>query len=357
MKSLPQPCYRFPAEWESQSGVQLTWPHANSDWQDYLEEAEDCLSRIAGAISRYERVLIVSANPLETVRRIHPYVQPDRVLLLKCDSNDIWARDHAPLTLVGRGKPLLLDFRFNGWGLKFPAHKDNLISRTCHDSGCLRGVFRSRQHVVLEGGSVETDGAGTLLTTTKCLLSPNRNDDCSRDELTRLLLEELHCKRVLWLEHGHLEGDDTDGHIDTLARFCPNNTIAYAKCTDASDSHYDELQAMEEELKSFRTPDGAPYRLVPLPLPEPVYFEGERLPATYANFLILNSAVLVPTYGQPLSDGRALRLLQQAFAPRRVIGIDCRVLIRQHGSLHCATMQYPEGVLSEKNIANIHLKI
>ena len=196
------------------------------------------------------------------------------------------------------------------------------------------------------------------MTTSECLLSPNRNPDLNRQQIEERLLRYFHAERVLWLDHGYLAGDDTDSHIDTLARFCPNGSIAYVQCTDKSDEHYPSLKAMEQQLQSLAAPQstssGVPaagahtYQLIPLPLPAPIYDleDGHRLPATYANFLVINGAVLMPTYGQPENDDLARSQLQKAFPKYDIVPIDCRVLIRQHGSLHCSTMQFPVGVLS-----------
>ena len=269
----------------------------------------------------------------------------DNVRFMPCDTNDTWARDHGPITLIDPdGRPLLFDFKFNGWGLKFAADKDNLITRRTLEAGLLQGTYVNRLNFALEGGSIESDGRGTLLTTSECLLSPNRNGQMNRAEIEAYLKEQFNLRQVLWLDHGYLAGDDTDSHVDTLARLCPDDTIAYVRCTDTADEHYEALHLMEEQLKTFRTPEGKPYRLLPLPMADAIVEDGERLPATYANFLVMNGAVLYPTYNQPANDAQAAQVLQKAFPGREVVGIDCRALIRQHGSLHCVTMQYPECV-------------
>ena len=230
------------------------------------------------------------------------------------------ARDHGFLTVLSDNGAELLDFRFNGWGGKFAADRDNAINRRLFDTGWFRGHYVSALDFELEGGAIESDGAGTLLTTAACLLNANRRnaDDMlptpDREQVEMLLRERLGAERVLWLHHGYLAGDDTDSHIDTLARLCPNQTIVYVKCDDPADEHYAELQAMEAELQAFRTADDRPYRLIPVPMPDAVHDEGgERLPATYANFLIMNRAVLLPTYAQPDHDETARRALQKAF--------------------------------------------
>lgn len=229
--------------------------------------------------------------------------------------------------------------------MKFAANKDNLINSRLYKSGLINGNYVNCRNFILEGGSVESDGEGTLLTTSLCLLAPNRNDTMSRGEIENYLKERFNLKQILWLDYGFLAGDDTDSHIDTLARLCPDNTITYVQCLDKEDAHYGALQSMEEQLKSFRTLEGKPYRLLPLPMPEAIYDEaGERLPATYANFLIMNQAVLYPTYNQKENDERAAAVLAQAFPGREIVGINCLALIKQHGSLHCVTMQYPDSI-------------
>jgi len=368
----------FPAEWHPQSGVQLTWPHAQTDWADLLPEVDDCFVHISLEVLVHgERLLIVTPEPDRIKSLLHERI-PSRLLpyvhYFECPTNDTWARDHAFLTLITEEGPRLLDFQFNGWGDKFPADLDNAINRRLADSSILRGVYESHLDFVFEGGSIESDGHGTLMTTSECLLSPNRNPGLDRQQLETRLLRYFHAQRILWLDHGYLAGDDTNSHIDTLARFCPNATIAYVQCTDPDDEHYEALRAMEAQLQSFTVsgespedilpttpPEASPlstsasetgtpagYRLIPLPLPSPILDpdDGHRLPATYANFLVINNAVLMPTYGQPVNDELARAQLQKAFPRYDIVPIDCRVLIRQHGSLHCSTMQYPLGVLT-----------
>lgn len=338
----------LPAEWFPQSGIQLTWPHEDTDWRDMLDDVLECYVRMAFEIASRERLLIVTPEPedVETLLRQRlPERVFDNIRWCRCDTNDTWARDHGFITLLTESGPALLDFRFNGWGMKFPANHDNCINRHLMEGGFLNGAYENRLDFVLEGGSIESDGRGTLLTTTECLLSDNRNEYLNRMEIENRLKQLLHAERVLWLENGYLAGDDTDGHVDMLARLCPNDTIAYVQCTDRNDEHYQALQAMEEELRAFRTKEEQPYRLIPLPMATPIYDGDYRLPASYANFLILNGAVLMPTYAQPANDKLAAERLQQAFPKYEIIGIDCRVLIRNHGSLHCSTMQFPLGVL------------
>ena len=327
----------------------LTWPHAQSDWAPILHKVEPVFTAIAAAIARSETVLIACHD--ETVRaqvatRLRSAGIPDtRLRLYVAPANDTWARDHGPIAVLCQGETTLLDFGFNGWGGKYAHDLDNLITRRLHTQGAFGDAPLETVDLILEGGSIEVDGQGTLLTTTRCLLSATRNPGRTRVQIEAELAARLGLTRFLWLEHGYLAGDDTDSHIDTLARLCDTNTIAYVACDDPADEHYAELQAMERELQAFRTPAGAPYRLVALPWPRARFDdEGARMPATYANFLIINNAVLVPTYDDP-ADHAALERLQGCFPGREIIGIDCLPLIYQHGSLHCVTMQLPAEVL------------
>jgi len=311
----------MPAEWEPQSAVQLTWPHEATDWAPILPEITAVYEEMAREISKREPLIIVDDFP----------------------HNDTWARDHGFITVEETSdfRPqtsdlILLDFCFNGWGEKFEAGLDNQINKHLFDKGIVKGQYESHLDFVLEGGSIESDGKGTVFTTTCCLMAPHRNQPLTQQEIEARLKEYLGAERIVWINHGSLIGDDTDGHIDTLVRICPDDTLLY---TGGDDDHPD-LARMEEELKTLRTLDGRPYRLLKLPLPRPIYDEGERLPATYANYLVVNGAVLVPTYNQPDLDAEAMRIIQQAFPDREIVGIDCCAVIKQHGSLHCCTMQY-----------------
>lgn len=281
----------------------------------------------------------ITATYEEMAREIR---KREELLIVGEPSNDTWARDHGFISLVDdQGGRRLLDFKFNGWGEKFPAELDNAINRRLYDEGKISGEYIDCLDFVLEGGSIESDGKGTVFTTSCCLLAPHRNQPMSKEQIEARLKQELCAERIIWIDHGHLTGDDTDGHIDTLVRVCPDNTLLYISCDDPEDEQYEDLRLMEEQLKTFRTLEGKPYRLVKLPMPRPILFEGERLPATYANFLVINGAVLCPTYDQPDLDAEALRLIGEAFPDREIVGIDCRSIIKQHGSLHCCTMQYP----------------
>lgn len=334
----------FPPEWYPQSAVQLTWPHEGTDWSDMLDEVLPCFVNIAREVLKREKLIVVCSNAGQ-VRTSLGAVNEANLYLYEFPSNDTWARDHGAISVFVDGKPCVLDFTFNAWGMKFPANFDNQLTFSLYGAQAFKPevAYENCMPFVLEGGSLESDGAGTLLTTTECLLSVNRNDSLTKEEIEDYLKERFGLKRVLWLESGFLDGDDTDSHIDTLARFCDAETIAYVQPSeDPDDLHFEELTQMEAELKAFRTLDGKPYKLIGLPMAEPVFFEGDRLPATYANFLIINGAVLVPTYGSP-QDELALQQLQLAFPSREIVGVFCLPLLKQHGSLHCVTMQFPES--------------
>ncbi len=338
---------RLPAEWEPQDGVLLAWPHVGTDWRECLAEVEPVFAEIVREISRFERVVLLAPQKKMLEEKLSAKLaKKEKIEVFEVATNDTWARDFGPITVKEGNKPMLLDFGFNGWGLKFPAFHDNMASRRMHDLGIFNAIPIETPGIILEGGSIESDGSGTLLTTAKCLLSANRNPQLTKEQIETTLREYLGADRILWLRHGFLEGDDTDSHIDTLARLCPDDTILFVRCDDSSDSHYEALAAMEEELRAFRTRMDRPFRLIALPWPSPKFDEeGNRLPATYANFLVINDAVLVPTYDDG-KDGDALDAVKMAFPGRKVLGINCLPLLRQHGSLHCLTMQFPKGVLS-----------
>ena len=340
--------WRLPAEWEPQSMVQLTWPHDKTDWAPMLNEITETYKEMAAAIESKEDLLIVAPEgvlPVSSVQCPMFNVQCS-MFNVQCslfNTNDTWARDHGFITLVDdAGSARLLDFCFNGWGEKFAANLDNAINRHIYDEGLVKGEYVDCLDFVLEGGSIESDGKGTVFTTSCCLLAPHRNQPMTKEEIELRLKRDLCAERVLWIDYGHLVGDDTDGHIDTLVRVAPHDTLLYIGCDDENDEQYADLKKMEEQLKTFRTVDGKPYNLIKLPMPRPIFDEdGERLPATHANFLIMNGAVLVPTYNQPDLDAEAMKLIGEAFEGREIVGIDCRSIIKQHGSLHCCTMQYP----------------
>ena len=332
---------RLPAEWEPQDAVLICWPHEQTKWAPYLNEAEAVFMDIAEAITRFENLIVVACDKACVRAKLAARGIPmNRVNLYEIESNDVWARDFGPITIYEDGKPVLLDFVFNGWGKKHKSGLDNQIATKLYTVGAFGNTPLRAVDLVLEGGSIDSDGAGTLLTTAECLLNPNRNPQFDKKQIEAQLVSELAVKNFQWLKNGGLAGDDTDSHVDTLARFCPDNRILYVKCDDPADEHFPALRNMEDELKKMNA-----FQPLPLPWPRAKFdADGKRLPATYANFLIINGAVLVPTYKDP-ADSKALETVAKAFPDREIIGINCSTLILQHGSLHCVTMQIPKGVL------------
>ena len=339
---------RFIPEWEPVEYVMLALPNKDTDWDYILPEAIDQYQRLAKAISDEGINIILLCRDEAEAREIMKDCDQERMNYLTIDYNDTWTRDYGMISVVRNDRLRALDFGFNGWGLKFASDKDNLVNLHLNEKGAISPLaYRNERDFVLEGGSVETDGNGTVMTTSRCLQSPNRNGGKTKAELNRELLERLGADHVLWLDHGALEGDDTDSHIDTLARLAPDDTIVFTGTRDFDDPQFESLLAMRAQLSLFRTAEGNLYNLVELPLPDPVLDEdGSRLPATYANYLVANRVIFMPTYAQPDKDELAMRTIRIAFPGYKVIGVDCRTLLRQHGSLHCATMQIPAGIIN-----------
>lgn len=337
----------FAAEWDPQDAVIIAWPHAGTDWAYMLDEVTACYVEMSRSILQDDEMLIIIAPDADEVKQALGYdIDWQRIHVVELPTNDTWVRDYGPITAFAGNQLVLTDFTFNAWGMKFAADCDNQVNSRLNELSIFKLPLINHRDMVLEGGSIETDGNGAILTTTCCLTAPNRNDAMTREQLEQALLKRLGGLKMLWLNHGELTGDDTDGHIDTLARFAPGGVILYTGCDDPSDEHFEPLMLMEEELKQMTDADGNHYHLIKLPLPDATYDEISRLPATYANFLVMNHQVLVPVYGQPHKDLIACQLIGEAFPGRRVIAIDCRALVCQHGSLHCATMQLPKGALN-----------
>lgn len=326
---------RFIAEFEPQSFTQIIFPHAKTDWIEYLEDAQKTFENIINAIIKYQKCLVVCQN-IEEVKSRFPF--NENLYFVAYETNDTWARDCSALCVEENEAITLQDFTFTGWGGKFEASKDNSMSPVLaeHYSAPMQS-----HRLILEGGGVESNGAGIILTTAECMLNKNRNNTLSDEQITQNIKDSLGAEEVLYLHHGYLAGDDTDSHIDTLARFIDEKTIMYVKCEDKNDEHYNELKLMEEELQTIQNSHG--FELVALPMCEAVYDEDERIPATYANFLFVNGAVLVPVYGVK-EDEKALEIFRKTFPKHDIVGIDCYTLIRQHGSLHCVTMNFAQQV-------------
>lgn len=326
---------RLIAEFEEQSFTQIIFPPKQSDWSEYLEEAQENFTNIINAILKYQKCLVVCDDLSRVQNRFEPNAN---LFFVECATNDSWARDCSVLCVEDKNDIKLLDFTFTGWGSKFEAKRDNAMSQAIANrySKKLKTV-----DIILEGGGIESDGEGIILTTAECMLNPNRNKHLSKEETNAILKEEFGATEILYLNHGYLAGDDTDSHVDTLARIISKDAIMYVKCENIYDEHYKELKLMEEELEAISKEHG--FKLIALPMSSAVYYDDERLPATYANFLFVNGAVLVPVYGVR-EDEEALKIFRETFPEREIVAIDCSVLIRQHGSLHCVTMNFAKGV-------------
>ena len=330
------------AQWEEQEFVQITFPHKKTDWIEYFDDAINTFLNITKAIQKYQNVLII-ANELNFVKSL--FKNKKNLTFVKIDSNDTWSRDFGGITVKNNDSYTVLDFKFNAWGKKFKYKKDNNMTKSLKLKGLLKQYKHKSINFVLEGGSIDSNGAGIIMTTSKCLLEKNRNPHLNKNSIEKTLNETLGAKKVLWLNNGSLVGDDTDSHIDTLARFIDTNTIVYQTCDDKNNDNYNNLKLMQNELKSFTNLKNEKFNLIALPSIKKIIYDNEQLPATYANFLIINNAVLVPTYNDK-NDNIALDIFKKIFPKRDIIAVDCTTLIKQRGSLHCVTMQYPKPITS-----------
>ena len=325
------------AEWEKQELIFLSLPHENTDWKPYLDEILGAYERLVAAIVPFQKVVLIC--PEDRIFR-ERFAKFDNVEFVKIDTDDTWIRDYGMIDVEDGAKIVSYDFKFNAWGGKFESSKDNAVNLELAKR--FKSDLRSID-LVLEGGSIDFNGRGTLLTTKKCLLNDNRNSHLNKDQIEARLKELFGLRRVIWLKNGFIKGDDTDSHVDTLARFIAPDTIAYASCDDPNDEHFKELAAMKKELESTGL------KLVPLPLPKAKFYGGKRLGCTYANFIFINGVVIVPTYGDD-NDKIALDRLAQELPDHKIIGVDSLVFVRQNGSLHCSSQNRFAGARSESEI-------
>lgn len=327
----------MPAEWEEQDAIQITWLDHSTDWIENLLEAEQCFIEIAKAILT-DNLLIIVHSEFSSPQQFFTVEEKDKIFFHQTEINDTWSRDHGMISIRNNESSTCLDFNFNGWGNKFNFAKDNSINQSLIDAGAIKNS--KSIGLVLEGGSIESNGNGIILTTSKCLLNPNRNPELSKKAIEKTFSKELGIKKTLWLNHGSLIGDDTDSHIDILARFIDQNSIIY-NTTKADNQNSDSLLAMEKELKAFTNLEGKKFILIPIPLPTTIH----KHPANYVNFLISNKSVLVPQYNCK-EDKIALETIQNCFPNREIIGINCLPIIKQGGAIHCLTMQFPKGTIN-----------
>lgn len=317
-------------EFKQQAFTQIIFPHKETDWNEYLEEAEQTFINIINTISIFQPCVVICSD----INYVKKYFKDSTNIIFKqYTTNDTWARDCSAISILENKKIKLLNFTFNGWGEKFSFEKDNALTPTLYKEieNC---------NLILEGGAIESNNEGIILTTSHAMLNKNRNKNLTKTEITQKLKECFGAKEILYLNHGYLAGDDTDSHIDTLARFINENTIMYVTSDNQQDEHFQELSLMKQELEHFASLYN--FKLIPLPMCSPIYFNGERLPATYANFLFVNNAILVPIYNVK-EDKIALSIFQENFPQHQIISIDCSTLIKQHGSLHCVTMNFAQA--------------
>jgi agmatine deiminase len=342
----------MPPEWAPHSAAYLVWPHNRDTWPGKFEAIPPIFAKIAAAIAHFEpvRILVKPDADFDEVQKLilraqTPFSQPlrsDRIELIPLATNDSWVRDHGPIFVNrierGVGAPqIALDWRFNSWGEKYGAFDlDDVVPRRVAER---YGFEVIEPGIVLEGGSIDVNGAGTLLTTESCLLNPNRNPHLSRAEIEDYLRTYLGATQVLWLGDG-IAGDDTDGHIDDLARFTAPDTIVTVVEEDPADANYTVLRENFARLSAMRDPAGRPFRIETLPMPPALYHDGTRVPASYANFYIVNGGVIMPSFDCP-ADAVAAATLERLFPGRRVVGIPSTDLVWGLGAIHCLTQQHP----------------
>jgi len=335
--------FRLPAEWEPQTAVWLSWPHRATTWPGNFRPIPAVFSRLAAEISRRQLVRI-NAVPERAARAKALLVKAGadmaRIEFYAHPTDDAWCRDHGPIFVrnARTGEVAVTEWDYNAWGGKYPPFEND--RKIPARIGRALGLRAFENAMVLEGGSIETDGQGQLLTTESCLLNPNRNPGLSRPEIEQALCNQFGVDTIFWLGAG-IVGDDTDGHIDDLSRFLPKNGILTMVEKDKKDPNYGPLQENLERLRSFRNREDKKFRLVEIALPKAIYRGKQRLPASYANYLVINGAVLLPTFRQPARDRAAAEALAACFPKRDIVPIDCLDLVGGLGAIHCVTQQQP----------------
>jgi agmatine deiminase len=335
----------MPPEWSPHRGTWLSWPHKEASWPDRFEPVPAIFAELVRHLAPHEEVHINVAGPddeanVQSLLR-GGGIPAGRVVFHHNPTNDAWCRDHGPIFVqresAGKKEEAILDWGYNAWGNKYPPYDlDDVIPTRI---GAEFGIPVFHPGIVMEGGSLDVNGAGTLLTTEACLLNPNRNPELSREQIEQSLKDYLGVRHILWLGDG-IVGDDTDGHVDDLTRFIDPGTVVTVVEEDPADENYQPLAENLERLRAMKDQDGRPLRVVTLPMPNPLFLGDQRLPASYANFYIANGVVLLPTYRSP-GDESAREILQGLFPQRRVIGVDCTDLVWGLGAIHCVTQQWP----------------
>jgi agmatine deiminase len=331
--------YRMPAEWEPHEATWLAWPHNRNSWPGKFEPIPAVWAELVRTLAEHEHVHISAGGEAVMAEARRLVGDVPNVTLHDIVTNDAWARDHGPTFLAGPAgsQPALVDWEYNAWGGKYPPFDAD--NRVPQQIAAIQGRRRFAPGIILEGGAIDPNGQGTLLTTEQCLLNPNRNPQLSKSEVERYLSDYLAARHVVWLEEG-IVGDDTDGHIDELARFVSPTTVVAALEANSDDENYRALKQNFERLKRSTDQDNRPLEVIPLPMPRPLYYDGQRLPASYANFYIANGLVVVPQYDDP-ADEQVVGLLRELFPDRQVKGLRAVDLAWGLGAFHCITQQQP----------------
>lgn len=318
---------RLPAEWEKQKSITVVFPTNQQDWQHSLIEIQKSYVNLINVMREFQKCIII----IDDKKILKQFFKDlTNIEIYEIQTDDTWIRDFGAIDYFQDNSLQSYDFIFNAWGDKFGSSLDNIANQKLQDQSFFKEQLKSI-NFVLEGGSIDSNGEGTLLTTAKCIYNKNRNPLLSHAQINEKITTLFGLKKLIVLEHGGLEGDDTDSHVDTLARFIDTNSIAYVKCYDKEDVHFKDLDLMEKELQKTG------FRLVPLPLPKSKLFEEERLPATYINFIFINNALIMPTYNDE-NDAIALEILTKEIKNRTIISVDASIFIREYGSLHCASI-------------------
>lgn len=311
---------RVPAEWEEQKSIMVVFPTNQKDWQHSINDIQKSYTEFINVLRKFQKCIVICNNPDVLDKYFDSF---ENMEIKQIETNDTWIRDFGPINVFIDGYLKSYNFKFNAWGGKFESTKDNSFNQTLLKKDLLNIDF------ILEDGSIDCNGNGAMLSTARCIFNNNRNSTCKEQDIKDKIIKLFGLKKLIVLQNGALIGDDTDSHIDTLARFIDKETIAYIKCYDKNDIHFEELNKMEVELKKTN------FKLIALPLPSPKLFENSRLPATYLNFVFINGALIVPTYND-VNDKKAIKILKSRVKNREIIGIDASIFIREHGSLHCS---------------------
>lgn len=334
------------SEWEPQDALMLVYPHEKSDWNNNLLKIRLFYNELIKSVIKFGKIILIIPENMDCKNELN--INDKNLIFIKATTNDTWIRDNGPIFIKQNELFTFLNFKFNGWGNKFNYKLDNDLNNRLFSSGIFaKNVIKKNVNFVLEGGSIDNNGDGIILTTQNCLLNKNRNPQYTKEAIEELFSEIFGQNKILWLKNGKIMGDHTDSHIDMLAKFVNKDTIIYAKSNNPNYTYFNELNSMENELMNFRDYNDKSFNLIPITLPEIKDQQGNYLPATYTNFLIYNSAVIVPIYNTK-EDQQAMDIFEKIFYNKKIISIDSKILISQGGAIHCATNNVPKGFLNQE---------